>query len=117
MLAARPGVSSAVAAEILAGRDAVLAGLIADAGPMRIDRSGLSPFARASAHLAVRADRDDFRFLIPVHFSVPVDSEAIPRSRTRSRGESGPAAPAHARVCESPTPWPGPCRGTACRPR
>jgi DNA-3-methyladenine glycosylase II len=37
-------VSFAQAAEILAARDAVLAGLIADARPMRVRRSKLSPF-------------------------------------------------------------------------
>jgi DNA-3-methyladenine glycosylase II len=38
-------VSYAAAAELLAKRDPVLAGLIAEAGPMHIERSKLSPFA------------------------------------------------------------------------
>jgi acetyl-CoA acetyltransferase len=55
-------VSFAQAAEIIGRPAAVLAGLIADAGSMRMDRSGQSPIrASARAYLGVRADRDDAR--------------------------------------------------------
>jgi DNA-3-methyladenine glycosylase II len=43
--AAKRKVSPARAAEILAARDPVLASLIADAGPVRLRRAALSPFA------------------------------------------------------------------------